>query len=83
MSTYNAFVTLNPDGRLDANSLITVDGVVGGVPVPERCDHGFILFWHRIATALEPLDLQPGPNSVNDHVRRGVAVHFNVVPKAP
>jgi len=78
---YNAFVTLNPDGHLDANSFITVDGIQGGVPVPERCEHGFVLFWPRIAAALEPLGLQPAPNSVDDHTRRGVAIHFHAVAK--
>lgn len=81
MTGYNAFVTVDDAGHLNDYSLVTVDGIPGGAPVPERCEHGFVLFWHRIAAALEPLGLRPAPNSVDDHVRRGVAIHFHAVAK--
>ncbi|WP_344613471.1 hypothetical protein [Dactylosporangium salmoneum] len=75
---YNAFATVDPQGDLNAYSLVTVDGLPGALPVPESTEDGDATFWPRIAAALHGAGLTPvlGP-----HLRRGVNVCFNVAAK--
>lgn len=81
MIYFNAFVTLDANGRLFEGSTVTVYDVVDDVPVPLLADAGGIMFWPRIRAALLPHNLRPGPGSIENHLITGRFLHFNAVPR--
>ncbi len=80
----NAYVTVDPDGKLAPGSAVTVDIPFGSVmvSVPAGCHrHGFILVWHRVREALEQIGWTPdGVGPGNGWHRDGDVVRFNAKP---
>lgn len=78
--TFNAYVSVDNDGRIYDGSTVTVDGVCDNVPVPENAGElGGIMFWPRVRAALKPHGLRLD-HAISNHILDGGVVRFNAKP---
>lgn len=68
--TVVAWVTVDENGRLTAESMVTVGE--WSRPVPERVDRGGVMWWPRVGSALRELGWRPVREAATDDSRPGV-----------
>ncbi len=78
---FNAYVTVGPDGKLAAGSVVTVEHIDGSVlawaEVPQKANVGGVLFWHRVNQALGEVGWRIVRSSADNHERDGAVIRFH------